>query len=101
METTANAPVLDIVIPVHNEQHTLERCVRTLHGFLSADVPCTFRITIADNASTDTALTVAAGLADAQCGHTLRDGTVPVAELRARLGRGALTPSPVLSPVGA
>nr|BFE57049.1 hypothetical protein GCM10020063_015750 [Dactylosporangium thailandense] len=64
MEITASPPVLDIVIPVHNEQHTLERCIRTLHGFLTAFVPYTFRITIADNASTDATLNVAAALAN-------------------------------------
>jgi glycosyltransferase involved in cell wall biosynthesis len=56
MEITANAhrpPVLDVVVPVYNEEHTLERCIRTLHAFLSLHLPYTFRITIADNASTD------------------------------------------------
>ncbi|GAA2337870.1 hypothetical protein GCM10010170_019210 [Dactylosporangium salmoneum] len=63
MQITANAPVLDVVVPVYNEQHTLERCVRTLRRFLSGHVPYTFRITVADNASTDATLDVAHGLA--------------------------------------
>jgi glycosyltransferase involved in cell wall biosynthesis len=63
MEITANPPVLDVVVPVYNEQHTLERCVRTLHAFLRLQMPYTFRITIADNASTDATLDVAHSLA--------------------------------------
>jgi glycosyltransferase involved in cell wall biosynthesis len=44
---------LDIVIPVHNEQVTLERSIRRLHAFLSAETRFVWRIVIADNASTD------------------------------------------------
>ncbi len=44
---------LDIVIPVHNEQETLERSIRRLYGFLTAEARFTWRIVIADNASTD------------------------------------------------
>jgi glycosyltransferase involved in cell wall biosynthesis len=46
-------PVIDVVIPVYNEQAALEACVRELHEYLGAQVPVTARITIADNASTD------------------------------------------------
>ena len=59
----ALAPVLDVVIPVYNEEIDLEPCVRRLHAHLSADLPYTFRITVADNASTDTTLEVAQRLA--------------------------------------
>ncbi|MBA3743256.1 bifunctional glycosyltransferase family 2/GtrA family protein [Sporichthya sp.] len=59
----APAPVLDVVIPVYNEEIDLEPCVRRLHAHLSADLPYTFRITVADNASTDTTLEVAQRLA--------------------------------------
>ena len=52
-------PVLDVVIPVHNEQGDLERCVRRLHGHLARSFPYAFRITIADNASTDATLAIA------------------------------------------
>jgi len=55
--------VLDIVIPVYNEQDDLPRCVRRLHSFLSSDVPYRSRIVIADNASTDETLAVARQLA--------------------------------------
>ncbi|MGP4000044.1 glycosyltransferase [Streptomyces sp. 8N706] len=56
------APVLDVVIPVHNEQAGLEPCVRRLHNHLVRTFPYGFRITIADNASTDRTPEVAARL---------------------------------------
>ncbi len=46
-------PVVDIVVPVFNEERALEPSVRRLHGFLSGDFPFSWRITIVDNASTD------------------------------------------------
>jgi putative flippase GtrA len=52
-------PVVDIVIPVYNEETDLEPCVRRLHAHLSAGLPYPFQITVADNASTDTTLKVA------------------------------------------
>jgi putative flippase GtrA len=55
--------VLDIVIPVYNEEHDLPGSVRRLHAYLVAEVPYPSRITIADNASTDSTLTVAESLA--------------------------------------
>jgi putative flippase GtrA len=57
------APVLDVVIPVYNEEIDLEPCVRRLHEHLSSGLPYTFRITVADNASTDTTFDVATRLA--------------------------------------
>jgi glycosyltransferase involved in cell wall biosynthesis len=54
-----SGPTLDIVIPVYNEEADLDACVRRLHRFLSAEVPYSARITIADNASTDATLAVA------------------------------------------
>src|SRR5438105_4647292 len=47
------APVLDVVIPVYNEEADLGPSVRRLHRYLTANFPYPFRITIADNASTD------------------------------------------------
>ncbi|ROQ38340.1 GtrA-like protein [Frondihabitans sp. PhB188] len=44
---------LDIVVPVFNEQATLVQSVTALHAFLSRSMAETWRITIADNASTD------------------------------------------------
>ncbi|MFJ4477246.1 glycosyltransferase [Streptomyces xanthochromogenes] len=49
----AGTPVLDVTVPVHNEEQDLERCVRRLHEHLARTFPYGFRITVADNASTD------------------------------------------------
>ncbi|WP_406603844.1 glycosyltransferase [Nocardia macrotermitis] len=57
------APVLDVVIPVYNEERDLGVCVRRLHEFLGDGFPFSARITIADNASTDATLDVANYLA--------------------------------------
>jgi putative flippase GtrA len=57
---------LDVVIPVYNEEADLESCVRRLHAYLQSTFPYRFRITIADNASTDGTLRIAEHLA-AQC----------------------------------
>ena len=58
----APAPVLDVVVPVHNEEAALEASVRRLHSHLVATFPYPFRITVADNASTDRTWEVATGL---------------------------------------
>jgi putative flippase GtrA len=57
------APVLDVTIPVFNEQADLEPCVRRLHAHLTATFPYLFRITVADNASTDATAAIAHTLA--------------------------------------
>jgi putative flippase GtrA len=58
-----DAPVLDVVVPVYNEEIDLEPCVLRLHEYLAAQFPYRFRITIADNASTDATSEVARRLA--------------------------------------
>ncbi|MFJ5534537.1 glycosyltransferase [Streptomyces sp. NPDC093261] len=58
----AGTPVLDVVIPVYNEEKDLQPCVLRLHEHLKRTFPYAFRITIADNASTDTTPEVAARL---------------------------------------
>ncbi|WP_405645856.1 glycosyltransferase [Streptomyces sp. NBC_00019] len=58
----AGAPVLDVVIPVYNEEKDLQPCVLRLHEHLKRTFPYAFRITIADNASTDTTPQVASRL---------------------------------------
>ncbi|OLT05779.1 sugar translocase [Pseudonocardia sp. CNS-004] len=55
--------VLDIVVPVLNEEGDLEPSVRRLHEHLSGQFPYPFRITIADNASTDATPRIATRLA--------------------------------------
>ncbi len=44
---------VEIVIPVYNEESGLERSIRRLHDYLTAQFPLSWTITIADNASTD------------------------------------------------
>ncbi|NUP59331.1 MAG: bifunctional glycosyltransferase family 2/GtrA family protein [Pseudarthrobacter sp.] len=56
-------PVLDVTIPVYNEERDLEECLRRLHGHLHESFPHSFRITVADNASTDGTLKIAERLA--------------------------------------
>jgi putative flippase GtrA len=55
--------VLDIVIPVHNEQASLDRSVRRLHRYLSDSFPLDWCITIADSGSVDATWSIACELA--------------------------------------
>ena len=59
----ATAPALDVVVPVFNEQAALEPCIQRLNDYLSLHFPYRFRITIADNASTDATFEIAQRLA--------------------------------------
>lgn len=56
-------PPVEIVLPVYNEERTLEESVRRLHSFLRDEFPVPARITIVDNASTDVTPYIAAQLA--------------------------------------
>ena len=71
-------PLLDIAVPVYNEERDIEPCLRRLHSYLSTRFPFTFRITVADNASTDDTLTraqkVAAELEHVRVVHSDRKG---------------------------
>ncbi|MCV7218619.1 bifunctional glycosyltransferase family 2/GtrA family protein [Mycobacterium crocinum] len=58
-----NVPVVDVVVPVYNEQVTLAASVRRLHRYLAESVPYRVQITIADNASIDETPRIAAQLA--------------------------------------
>jgi putative flippase GtrA len=64
-------PVLDVVIPVHNEERDLEPCVRRLHAYLTDELGYAFRITVAENASSDGTVEVARRLAAELPGVTL------------------------------
>ncbi|GAA5079070.1 putative flippase GtrA [Thermocatellispora tengchongensis] len=55
--------LVEIVVPVHNEQRVLDASVRRLHQYLTRTFPYGFRITIADNASTDRTWEIATALA--------------------------------------
>ncbi len=58
----AVSPVLDVIVPVYNEQRDLEPCVRRLRAHLDT-LPFPATITIADNASTDWTWAIARRLA--------------------------------------
>ncbi|MER5643339.1 bifunctional glycosyltransferase family 2/GtrA family protein [Streptosporangium sp. NPDC002524] len=62
----ARTRLVEIVVPVHNEQRVLGESVRRLHAYLTRTFPYGFRITIADNASTDATWRIATAL-----GHEL------------------------------
>lgn len=49
----SSSTLVDVVIPVHNEEEALEHSIATLSAFLEANCPYRWRIVIADNASTD------------------------------------------------
>jgi glycosyltransferase involved in cell wall biosynthesis len=55
-------PDVEVVVPVYNEQAGLERSVRSLHRYQRAQFPFTWRIVIADNASTDATPAIAEAL---------------------------------------
>jgi len=54
---------VEIVVPVYNEERALARSIHRLHRFLDTEVPFSWRITIADNASTDLTPDIAHALA--------------------------------------
>ncbi len=62
--TQAPATVLDVVIPVYNEEAQLAASVERVLGHLTT-LPWSFRITIADNASTDQTALIARRLSHA------------------------------------
>lgn len=89
-------PVLDVVVPVFNEEADLEPSVRRLHAHLRETFPYPFRITVADNASTDSTPLIAARLAE----------ELPEAQWLRLAGKGrgralrvawSLSPAPVLA----
>jgi putative flippase GtrA len=52
-----------VVVPVYNEEGTLALSIRLLHRYLSSSMPLSWRILIADNASTDATPEIAQSLA--------------------------------------
>src|SRR3954447_6707227 len=63
--TATTAPLVDIVVPVHNEERDLVPSITRLHDYLREQVGHSWRITIADNASTDHTWDLAVDLAAA------------------------------------
>jgi putative flippase GtrA len=57
-------PTVEIAIPVYNEEAALEQSVRRLHVFCSEQLPWSFRIVTADNASEDDTAAIGARLAE-------------------------------------
>ncbi len=55
--------LVEVVVPVYNEEDDLERSIRRLHAYLISNFPYGFRITIADNASVDRTPEIAEALA--------------------------------------
>jgi glycosyltransferase involved in cell wall biosynthesis len=62
---TAEA-MFELVIPVLNEAHVLERSVATVCDFLGTGMPCRWRVVVVDNGSTDGTDAVARRLEAAQ-----------------------------------
>ena len=62
--SSATAPDVEIVVPVYNEQAALPASIRRLHAYLETELPFTWRIVIADNASTDQTARLADALAE-------------------------------------
>ena len=58
-------PLVEVVLPVYNEERDLPGSVETLVGYLKSNAPWAWRILVADNASTDSTLAVAKDLAEA------------------------------------
>src|SRR3989442_7889450 len=58
-----STPVLDIAIPVYNEERDLEPNVRRLRAYLDARFPFAARNTVLDNARTDRTSDIARALA--------------------------------------
>jgi glycosyltransferase involved in cell wall biosynthesis/putative flippase GtrA len=55
---------VDVVVPVHNEQHALPGCLQVLRAYLDDQFPFEWTITVVDNASTDGVLRVAKEFAE-------------------------------------
>ena len=55
--------LVEVALPVFNEEHVLERSVRALHSFLSDSLRYDWRIVIGDNGSHDSTFEIAARLA--------------------------------------
>ncbi|MGX1160161.1 GtrA-like protein [Arthrobacter sp. SLBN-100] len=85
MKLSRGGLALEIVVPVFNEESVLEKSIVELVDYLKLEMPATWQITIADNASTDNTRLIATRLAETMPnvayrrldikgrGHALRD----------------------------
>jgi len=55
----ARERLVEVTVPVYNEEEVLEQSVRLLHSYLTDNLPFDFVITVADNASTDGTFAIA------------------------------------------
>src|SRR4029453_6851179 len=89
--TRAHGPLVEIVVPVHDEQQVLETSVERPHEYRVSSSPFAFRITIADNASSDGTWLLARRLAerlpDVRAVHVAQKGRGPA--LRQGVGASA------------
>lgn len=63
VESCTSQPLIDVVVPVYNEQRVLASSIRHLSSYLEHSFPLPTMITIVDNASTDDTPALAAHLA--------------------------------------
>lgn len=59
MNTGLREATVEVIVPVYNEQDDLAASIERLEEYLSSTLPYEYRITIADNASTDATWTIA------------------------------------------
>lgn len=57
-------PLIDIVVPVLNEEKILQKSITTLDEYMAKHLPYRYQITIADNGSQDETLEIAKNLAE-------------------------------------
>ena len=57
-------PLIDIVVPVLNEEKILQKSITTLDEYMAKHLPYRYQITIADNGSQDKTLEIAENLAE-------------------------------------
>src|ERR1700721_4122442 len=73
--------LVEVVVPVYNEEKILARSIRQLHSYLTDNLPFRFVITIAENASTDGTFAIAQQLCAERAGvraaHLDRRGRGP------------------------
>ena len=88
--------LVEVAVPVYNEEKVLARSVRQLHSYLMDNLPFRFVITIAENASTDGTFAIAqqlcAELAGVRAVHLDRKGR-GLALFRPRDGPGRRWPA--------
>jgi glycosyltransferase involved in cell wall biosynthesis len=72
LQPAPDPPQVEIVVPVYNEERALGNSIRRLHRYLIEQFPFTWRIVVADNASTDGTLAIARRLAHELPGVSVR-----------------------------